>query len=211
MNLLIALLFPPIAMLYTMVVHKKDFSVASYISGVISGLCALPFSLMLKMEFYTSSNFFLYSFSFFFFFFFLSSIFGLIAYYIFNFRIFDIRTIAVALSGIWSVFLFFSVYEFVNLPIYAICSIFFLSYTVSILFFDLTLKLLSFLPAIYRFTISYVLLLLFSFASCFSFAFWVFKYSPFIYIGLPLIIIFVLFIFMLIPTRIEKKVESLLD
>ena len=213
MSVLIAFLFPPIVLLYTMLVHKKDFSIASYISGVISGLCAIPFCLMFKMEFYTSSNFFLYSFSFFFFYFLLPSIFGLLAYYLFNFRSFEVKTIAIALAGIWTVFLFFSVYEFVTVPTNVIYFIFIVSYSVSIVFFDFLIAIFSFFPSMFLFIISYALLIGFSFASCFSFACWVFKYSPFFYLGIPLIVTSVLLVFILILMHTKKapSVDSLLD
>lgn len=213
MSVLIALLFVPVVMLYTMAVHEKDFSIASYVSGVVSGLCAIPFCLMFKIGFYTSSNFFLYSFSFFFFYFLLPSIFGLLAYYLFNFKSFEVRTSAIALAGIWTVFLFYATYEFVNIPNNAIYFILLLSYVVSILFFDFLIAILSFLPAIYLFAITYILLLFFSFASCLSFACWVFKYSPIIYIGSPFITISVLFMCMLVIAHSKKRspVNSLLD
>ena len=201
MSMLIALLFPPIAMLYTMTVHKKDFSIASYVSGVVSGLCAIPFCLMLKVNFYTSSNFFLYSFSFFFSYFLCPSIFGLLAYYLLNFKSFEVKTLAVALAGIWSVFLFYAVYKFILIPTNAIYFILLLSYLVSVLFFDFVIVVFSFLPPMRLLIVSYILSLLFSFVSCFSFAFWVFKHSPIIYIGLPIIISSVLFAVMLILTR----------
>lgn len=213
MNVLIAFLFPPLAMLYTMAVHKKDFSIGSYVAGIVSGLCAIPFCLMFKMQFYTSSNFFLYSFSFFFFYFLLPSIFGFIAYYLFNFRTFNAKTLAIALAGIWSVFLFYGAYEFVAIPTNAICFILILSYVVSILFFDFSVVVFSFLPTIHLFVITYILSLLFSFSSCFLFAFWVFKYSPFFYVGIPIIIIFILFICMLLLAHRKESlaVSSLLD
>ena len=213
MSVLIAFLFPPIVVLYTMAVHKKDFSIASYISGVVSGLCAIPLCLMFKMNFYTSSNFILYSFSFFFFYFLLPSLFGLLAYYLFNFKSFEVKTIAIALAGIWSVFLFYAVYEFVIVPTNAICFILILCYAVSVVFFDFVISLFSFLPKVHLFIISYILLLIFSFTSCFSFAFWVFKYTPVIYVGCPIITISILFICMLLITRSKEKhaVSSLLD
>ncbi|MGP1520712.1 MAG: hypothetical protein ACTTIZ_04315 [Treponema sp.] len=213
MSVLIALLFPLIAMLYTIVVHKKDFSIASYISGIISGLCSIPFCLMLKMEFYTSSNFLLYSFSFFFFYFLLPSVFGLLAYYLFNFKSFEVKTLAVALSGIWTVFLFFSVYEFVTIPTNIIYVILILSYATSVLFFDFVVTVFSFLSIIPRLLLTYALSLSFSFVSCLSFAFWLFKYSALFYIGLPVIVISILFIFMLILTHSKKNSagDALLD
>lgn len=213
MSVLIALLFPPIVMLYTMAVHKKDFSIASYVSGVISGLCAIPFCLMFKVGFYTSSNFLLYSFSFFFFYFLLPSMFGLFAYFLFNFKSFEVKTVAVALAGIWTVFLFFSVYEFVTIPANAIYFILILAYSVSILFFDILITILAFLPTIPRFLTTYIISLGFSFLFCFSFAFWVFKYSPLTYIGLPIIVITILFIFMFALAHGKSKpiVSSILD
>lgn len=213
MSVLIALLFPLIAMLYTIVVHKKDFSIASYISGIISGLCSIPFCLMLKMEFYTSSNFLLYSFSFFFFYFLLPSVFGLLAYYLFNFKSFEVKTLAVALSGIWTVFLFFSVYEFVTIPTNIIYVILILSYATSVLFFDFVVTVFSFLSIIPRLLITYALSLSFSFVSCLSFAFWLFKYSALFYIGLPVIVISILLIFMLILAYSKKNSagDALLD
>ena len=213
MSVLIALLFPPIAMLYTLAVHKKDFSIASYISGIVSGLCVFPLCLMLKMSFYTSSNFFLYSFSFFFFYFLLPSVFGFLVYYLFNFRSFEIKTVAIALAGIWTVFLFYAVYEFIAIPTNIVYFIFLLSYLVSILFFDFLIAIFSFLPLIYLFATSYILALFFSFVSCFSFAFWTFKYSPIIYVGIPIIVISILFICMLIMSHNKGKrsVDSLLD
>ena len=204
MSVFIALLFPPIAMLYTMVVHKKDFSIASYVSGVVSGLCAIPFCLMFKLNFYTSSNFFLYSFSFFFSYFLCPGIFGLLAYYLFNFKSFQVKTMAVALAGIWSVFLFYAVYKFVMIPTNAIYFILLSSYLVSVLFFDFLITIFSFLPPIHLLIVSCISSFLFSYVSCFSFAFWVFKHSPIVYVGLPIIVSSILFISMFVLTYKAK-------
>lgn len=213
MSVLIALLFPPIVLLYTMTVHKKDFSIASYISGVISGLCAIPFCLMFKLDFYASSNFFLYSFSFFFSYFLCPSVFGFLAYYLFNFRSFEVKTVAISLAGIWSVFLFYSIYEFVIVPTNVIYVILILVYATSVLFFDFLLTLFSFLPPIHLFVMSYILSLFFSFISCLSFACWTFKYSPVVYIGIPFIVVSILLICMFVLSHRKEMpaVDSLLD
>lgn len=191
MSLLISVLFVLLVSIYVLSVHKNDYSFAPYVSGLIAGVCVLPLALLLKTSSYTTPNFFAYSFAYFSFYHLLSSMFGLLLYFLLNIRAFNVQTMPCALCGIWSVFFFFAAYDFSRSPENITYIIFLLSYSASFLFYDVLVMLFRSLPTILTVLLSYPLLLIFSYLSTFSFAAWLYKSSALIYIGLPLISIFV--------------------
>jgi len=190
MSLLISVLFPLLVSIYVLSIHKGDYSLSPYISGIIAGICVLPIAIFFKFDAYTSPDFFTYSFSYFSFYFFVPSIFGLLLYFLLNIKSFDVRTTPCALSGIWTVFLFFSAYDFSRTPEVIIYVIFLISYIASILFYDVLVMLFQALPSLLNFLLSYSFTLLFAYLSTFSFVAWLYKNSPFIYLGLPSVFIF---------------------
>lgn len=190
MSLLMSVLFVLLVSVYVLFMHKDDYSFAPFVSGLIAGVCVLPISLLFKVESYTSPNFFAYSFSYFLFYHLLSSAFGLCLYFLFNVKSFDIKTTPCALSGIWTVFFFFAAYDFSRSPEVTIYVIFLFSYISSLLFYDVLVMSFSALPSLLLFLLSYPLALLFAYLSTFSFAIWLYKNSPLLYLGLPIFFIF---------------------
>ena len=184
-----SILFVLLVFTYVLFVHKNDYNLSPFISGIISGVCVLPFALFLKFENYTSPDFFTYVFSYFIFYFLVSSAFGLFLYFLLNVRFFNVQTMPCALSGIWTVFFFFAAYDFSRSPEVAIPVIFLLSYSVSLLFYDVLVMSLHALPSIVVFLLTYLLTLNFAYVSTFSFVAWLYKYSPLIYMGIPLVLV----------------------
>ncbi len=189
MSSFVSVLFVLLVFVYVLFVHKSDYSLSPYISGVIAGVCVLPLAFFFKAESYTSAGFFVYSFSYFIFYFLVSSAFGLLLYFLFNIKEFDVQTMPCALSGIWTVFFFFASYDFSRSPELAIYAIFLLSYIVSILFCDVLVMSLQTLPRVMIFLLSYPLTLAFAYLSTLSFAAWVYKSSPLLYLGIPSVFI----------------------
>jgi len=207
MSLLLSVLFVLLVFTYVLFVHKNDYSLSPYISGIIAGVCSLPLAIFLKVEHYTSPNLLAYSFSYFLFYFLASSAFGLFLYFLLNLRSFDVQTTPCALSGIWTVFFFFAAYDFSRSSEVAIPLIFLLLYSLSILFYDVLVMSFRTLPTILVFLLSYSLAINFTYASTFCFAAWLYKYSPLIYIGLPAIFI-LLFLSLAILLAHKKKSEK---
>ena len=213
MSLLIALLFLVLGFPYTLFLHDRDYSLAPYISGIVTGIFALPFAMMLKYEFYTSSSCSIFSFSYFLFYFLLSSFFGLLLYFIFNIKSFEPKTMPVALWGIWSVFFFFAPYEFSKVPGNDLYLIFILNYLASLLCIDVIVTLFARLPKWLILFLGYPLSMGISYLLSFNFPLWLYKKSSFLYIGTPSILIF-LFLLVMILARISKRkeeVESLFE
>ena len=204
MSLLLSVLFPLLVAIYVLFVHKNDYSLSPLVSGVLAGVCVLPLAILLKFGNYTSPNLLAYSFSYFLFYFLLPSIFGLILYFLANLKAFDVQTMPCALSGIWTVFFVFAVYDFSRGPEVAIYIIFLLSYSVSILFYDILVMLFRTLPKILVFLLSYPLTLIFAYLSTLSFASWLYKQASLIYIGIPSILL-VVFLSLAILLAYRKK------
>lgn len=204
MSLIIAFLFPFLAITYILFVHKNDFGIAPYISGIISGVCIIPLCITFKLNFYTNPSFFWYSFSYFFSYFFLPSVSGLVLYFVFNIKNFEPKTTPMALSGILTIYLFLLAYDFATLPVNSIYFILLITYISSILFFDLLVTLFQMFPKWLVLMLGYVLTLPFAFFSMFSFALWLYKYSPLFYL-LPLSLSSLIFLVIIIIIKLKQK------
>lgn len=215
MSLLVSLLFLLLSMLYVLTVHSRTHSLAPYISGIIVGIGAIPASLLLKFNFYTSSNVLLNAFSYFSFYFIVPATVGFFLYFLCNLKSFEVKTLSLALQGIWTVFLFFASYEMAKVPDSAIYFILFLTYFLIFLFFDFLLHNSKIQKDFSLFIISYCFAMLIAFFACFCFELWLYKYSPFVYLGLPAILDCLLFCAILISREQKKKekgeIHSLLD
>ena len=208
MRLLASLLFFLLTSLYTLTVHKKDYSIAPYISGVLVGILTLPIALLLKLDFFNSSSYFFYSLSYFVFYFFVPSIVGLILYFLLNLKGFEPKTAPLALAGIWTSFLVFVAYEIAKIPDSLLYFVFFVTYMVSVLAFDFLVTLFNKARKWVLLLVSYFLSLPLMFVSTFSFAFWLYKYSPLIYLGAPSFFALIFLILIVILKYVKRGIDK---
>lgn len=187
MGLLITLLFLLLSVIYILTIHKSDYTLSPYIAGIMIGIGILPIVLLLKVDFSASTNVFLNTSSYFVYYFLLPSVAGLLLYFLCNFKAFEIKTVSAALQGIWTIFLCFANYEMAKIPDNTIYFILSITYFCAILFFDFLLQVIKISHSLVLFVLTYLLTLGFCAILCFSFVLWLYKYSPFLYFGLPLL------------------------
>lgn len=194
MSFLAVLLFPCVFAIYMFFFPAREGKFSSFVMGIISGIFALPVCIMLKITAYSSVEFWVISFSFFFSYFFLPLVIGLSFYFIFTFSSFSAGKIPSAMFGIFSVFIFYMLFEFVNIPDVSPLIILSLVYTSLIFFTDIVFSILLKAMAIMNMFIVTIAGCLCSLAAsfflCMFFSLWFFNYSSWFYFLLPLGIAF---------------------
>ena len=205
MRLLISLLFFLLASLYTLTIHKKDYTVAPYISGVLVGILVIPIALLLKLDFFNSGSYLFYSLAHFFIYFFLPSIFGLVLYFILNLKGFEPKTAPLAVAGIWTSVLVFVAYEIAKNPDSTLYFVFFVTYIFSVLAFDLLATLFHKIPKWALLLLSYLLTIPLMFIANFSFALWLYKYSPLVYLGAPSLFSIIFLVLIILLKYVQRK------
>lgn len=191
MSLLGALLFLFIFIFYRLFFPAPNGKSGAFVLGLISGLLVLPLCIVLKITAYNSADFHVVLGAFFFSYFFLPSFFGLILYSLFTFFSFSAENIPSALFGIFSVFVFYAVFEFANIPEASPVLILIALYTLLIFFVDIVLLLflniLIMRHALIISAVSYLVFLFAAFFACAFFPLWFFKYPVWIYLTVPFI------------------------